>query len=222
MKERPLLFSSEMVRAILDGRKTQTRRVIKHWPPKINLPFDVRGDWPIGHNTIARAGIYQPKSNPLGALSVIAENGNLLGIKPYEFRWICPYGKPGDRLWVRETWRELIDFGAPGDSSSSNYCEYRADNKPDFDPDVKWCSPIFMPRWASRITLEIVKVRAERLQDITDTNGMYEGWTCDPKNLNYLPRIWFSELWERINAKRGYSWESNPWVWVIEFKKEQL
>lgn len=140
----------------------------------------------------------------------------------------CPYGVPGDRLWVRETWglhpdvdeQLKEDHCAPAsiDLDDAQHVGYRADQSGAWAVK-KWRPSIFMPRWASRITLEVVNVRVERVQEITDTGGMREGWKCDPNNLDYLPRQWFRDLWDSINANRGYSWESNPWVWVIEFRR---
>jgi len=123
MKERPIIFSGESVLAILEGRKTQTRRVIKNWPPEINLPNRVYGDWPIGHNLIAEPGIYTSLSNPLGALSVLVD-GQELGVKPGEFEWVCPYGKPGDRLWVRENYMVQV---APCKTYPKGEVKYAAD-----------------------------------------------------------------------------------------------
>jgi hypothetical protein len=163
MNERPILFSGEMVRAILEGRKTQTRRVIK---PQLRINYK------------------------------------------------CPYGQPGDRLWVRETWQcfkpnteEIIN----PNTVNIRALAYRATN----EWRGKWRPSIHMPRWASRITLEITAVRVERLQDIGEVDAMREGDpTCENTHID-----WFRALWDSINAKRGYSWESNPWVWVVEFQR---
>ena len=171
MKERPILFSGPMVRALLDGSKTQTRRVIK---PR-HLAF---------FNQNAAAMLNDWNERPL------------------------PYGKPGDRLWVRETWHDA--------SSSLHSCAlYRADGI-DLHWD-KWTPSIHMPRWASRITLEITSVRVERLQDISEADAQAEGITsaecleCD----GFVNA--FSKLWEQINGPG--SWDANPWVWAIEFRR---
>lgn len=200
MKERPIIFNSDEVRAILDGRKTIMRRVIKPQPYEIAYR-DVYGndesacfwrgeeheDWP------------RPKD--------------------------CPYGVPGDRLWVKETWR--LPYGAP-----NRWVDYKADDARD---GFKWCSPVRMPRWASRIMLEIVSIRVERLQDISEEDALAEGirrishgmdgeyfhfsrTEADPKNWCF-PDDAFRELWDSINAKRSYRWDTNPWVWVIWFKR---
>ena len=182
MKERPILFSGPMVKAILDGRKTQTRRVVR---PK---------EW----------------ANPAG--------------RPLLNR--CPYGAPGDKLWVRESWRPR----QPG------AVYYRADSY-DYQHDElraggavpQWRPSIHMPRWASRITLEVMAVRVERLQEISPDEATAEGaieWAtrCGRndaldgrvKGIPY-PINTFAELWDSINAKRT-QWLSNPWVWVIEFR----
>lgn len=177
MKERPIIFSTEMVRAILNDRKTQTRRVIKPQPLSLN-PY-LRG------NASIEIDIGQ-KHKP---------------------QWIkCPYGQPGDRLWVRESWH--IDEDDP----QNPY--YKAEEKhPEIFP--KWNSPIHMPRWASRITLEITKVRVERLQEISEYNALKEG--CQSE-LMFSARTNFIGLWNSLH-KKEYRWEDNPWVWVVSFKR---
>lgn len=191
MNEKPIIFSGEMVRAILEGRKTQTRRTLKN-PPLDILPMKAPNMW-----------VTLATRDP--------NHGQVIA---------CRFGKPGDRLWVRESFRELIDLGAETDSSS-NYYEYKADGLPDYNPEVKWRRSIHMPREASRINLEIVGVRVERLQDIDNHESWREGipefgkWI---KNEGEA-RDEFSRLWNKINDDRGYGWGVNPWVWVVEFKK---
>lgn len=193
--ERPILFSGPMVRAILEGRKTQTRRVIEPQPQKLNAAeFKWRDglcdlDWMLNH---------------------------------------CRYGQPGDRLWVREA-----------------FCNYGSG--PVFRADVKdgsggpWKPAIHMPRSVSRIELEVVGVRVERVQQISEEDAQAEGTVIheNPKcgiglgrhMYAYSPgnhHEWeltatqaYCRLWDSINADRGYSWEKNPWVWVIEFKRAE-
>lgn len=184
MKERPILFSGPMVRAILEGRKTQTRRVCK-----LNL-----------HEM---------------ALWIANQSSNNPNVKVR-----CPYGQPGDRLWVRE----MHYIG--GD----NLVAYRADSVATFDRkeffrwddewDGDWRPSIHMPRWASRILLEIVSVRVERLQDISEADALAEGMTF-PEGLEHgeCPKTAFWALWGNINGPQ--SWHENPWVWVIEFQRVQ-
>lgn len=211
MKERPILFSASMVRAILDGRKAQTRRVVKPQPGKVT-----------------------PAGRPL----FFQHGGTGRRIIPN-----CPYGQPGDRLWVKETfwaygrWEtrfskkkgrdewHFIDMTRECDRSY----QYAADN-----PDVPaahdrsgvnpgWWkrSPLFMPRHVSRIMLEITDVRVERLNDISEQDALEEGITYNDIPNNGLDpmraRTWFRGLWESING--GGSWDKNPWVWVIELKR---
>lgn len=189
-----------MVRAILEGRKTQTRRVVKPQPTHFNfLKFPSNGSdlrqWPI---------------------------------TPHGDNLPCPYGKPGDGLWVREAWRKSV--------SQYESVYYRADEEYNTGKEWGWKPSIHMPRWASRITLEIVSVRVERLQDITMESVVSEGIGFHISNLgarNSSPtRLYeafpdreggytnakeaFGALWDSINRKK-YPWESNPWVWVIEF-----
>jgi hypothetical protein len=173
MKEQPILFKAETVRAILEGRKTQTRRIIK--------------------SQSTTSEIYQRPDE----LWIYTINGVGVGL-PFK----CPYGQIGDRLWVRETW-------AP--SYHGEDCIYRADPDDEiFKFTGKWKPSIFMPRWASRINLEITNVRAERLQDITEEAAQAEG--CESRDS-------FKSIWDSINGGRSFGWDSNPWVWVIEFKK---
>lgn len=222
IKERPILFKGEMVRAILEGRKTQTRRVVK-----------------------------LPKNHVWGNFfdgQVCPENDlSSLGYPVDELR--CPYGQTGDRLWVRETWQgPLVDDDIeerPVDLESPKYCAYAADGSkaPEFmDADDnlqrRWRPSIHMPRWASRITLEITGVRVERLQKISDANAISEGveghyieddWYWRNYRLTdeeaavspmlTCPRESFRSLWESISGPG--SWMENPWVWVIEFKRVQ-
>ena len=171
-KERPILFSGEMVRAILDGKKTQTRRVAK----------GVALEW------LDDAG-FDPE--------FVAKDNDL-----------CPYGKVGDRLWVRETWGML-----PHPKQASQII-YKADNEIDLD---KWKPSIHMPRWVSRIVLEITDIRIERVQDITASDIKMEG--VDVFGDDLVKKTLFSDLWNKINAKRGFGWDKNPWVWVVTFKR---
>ena len=185
---RPILFKDEMVRAILDGRKTQTRRVMKP-QPEGGLDF----------TPFAPFGVVNGKGNPL----------------------ICRHGQPGDRLWVRETWQHLHNEGQKADQfeqwqQNSIDCFYLADeSSPNNKPmSGRWRPSIHMPRWASRITLEITDVRVERLQDISNEDAVAEG-IGTPCDMRYAALDAFKPLWESINGPD--SWEANPWVWVIEY-----
>jgi hypothetical protein len=218
VKERPILFSGPMVRAIVEDRKTQTRRAVKSWPPQVILPSEVRGDF-IFAATIAPAGAYEPTINPYGAVSVTAWNGEKLGVKPGEFFWDCPYGRLGDRLWVRETWGEDSVTGWSEfhrREMDADFLVFRADGE---RKGVRWRPSIHMPRANSRITLEITGVRVERLQEISEQDAKAEG--ADPmKNQGeYAYRGGFEELWDSINGPRGLGWVANPWVWVLEFRR---
>ncbi len=182
-KERPILFSGPMVRAILEGRKTQTRRVAKTSPSSSSST---------GHFVHLSHG-----------RSIETDERAL----PF-----CPYGQPGDRLWVRETWAKA---GEVGDD-----IEYRADNP---DPlGAKWRPSIHMPRWASRITLEITGVRVERLTSISSEDARAEGieWNEGPFRCGHTNHVSaFKSVWESINGKG--SWSADPWVWVIDFKPQE-
>ena len=202
MKERPVLFSGPMVRAILAGTKTQTRRVIKP----------------------------QPKTEYAGSF------GNFDAGFGYVFsgedKWrYCPYGGPGDSLWVRETWAVAECFDAIKPSKlnlTARNVEYRAGPKKIGYLGLvrgKWRPSIHMPKWASRITLDITDVRVERLQGISEEDAIAEGCgnvhaTGVGKNGANFDMLWddsgFAMLWESINGKE-YPWESNPWVWAVGF-----
>ena len=208
-KERPILFSAPMVRALLDGSKTQTRRVVKPQPV-----YDGRfaGGWKLkgkkGHEAATCS-------------SLIAE--------------VCPYGQPGDRLWVREAWRTYRgnDATPPRDLTTAHRIWYEADDRCNAAAG-KLRPSMFMPRWASRITLEVTGVRVERLQDISEADSVAEGierqedglgWKRGPISSDHpntatrtaFPRLAYQSLWEQINGPD--SWEATPWVWAIEFKR---
>lgn len=208
MKERPILFSGPMVRAILNGRKTVTRRVAK----------------PIKHPDLGN--IYAP-----GALVLEKEPQHVIDRA-------CPYGQPGDRLWVRESHAMVFEvdipegrprgpigrMGSPGRPDWKSRYVYRADGEMpnvqwhhvgDSQP-VRWTPSIHMPRAASRILLEITSVRVERLQDITNEQAIAEG-IGEPLDERYAVQDEFRPLWESING--AGSWDANPWVWVVEFKR---
>lgn len=207
MKERPILFSGPMVRAILEGRKTQTRRVIhtgwfdqSHWDIK-----------PLDACTVLRSSETGIVFNtPGGSLA-----------KSMQDRVIrCPYGGPGDRLWVRETFSVRLDC-EPGTPKAIHYLAYKAD---DVDLGMAWHSmsnwkpSIHMPRWASRLTLEIVGVRAERVREISHKDALAEGVAYNVSEPDGAPLPRFRALWNSINDARGFGWDVNPWVWVVEFK----
>ena len=174
MKERPIIFSGPMVRAILDGRKTQTRRVFKfretNQPPSCPDRFDPKA-------------VTQP----------------------------CPYGAPGDRLWVRESHH----ISTPRHDGDTGSVEYRADYCDELARGIHWRSPVCMPRWASRIDLEIVSRRVERLDEITPDDCRAESQPAGNNDIGV--RYGFGQQWEADNGPG--SWAENPWVWVVEFKR---
>lgn len=206
MKERPILFSERMVRAILDGRKTQTRRVLK--PQPCRLP-----DFNVGRLSI------KIKGSIYGAFS------------PDCPRIACPYGQPGDRLWVRETWAPADEMLYNSRAEPARIIAYPADRyaydyNAEYAPDttdwnfnkLRKKPSIHMPRWASRITLEITGVRVERLQDISEADAMAEGIEREFAHGEDLG--WKNHLWHGHFGKYGPgSWEANSWVWVIEFRR---
>lgn len=196
MKERPILMSGPMVRAILAGTKTQTRRAVKL--KRADGAEILYATWQGGADYIT------PSSG-----HVKTEGRARFILKPeYEYYASCPYGVPGDRLWVRETFADTpsLLFATP---------RYRADFHPEFETNEwDWRPSIFMPRRFSRITLEITDVRVERVQDISQADACAEG---TPPIKGLAERDAYQVLWESINGPG--SWAANPWVWVIEFKK---
>jgi hypothetical protein len=252
MKERPILFSGPMVRAILEGRKTQTRRTITPDPKRIHAKY--------ADCSIETARIF--RNDATGRIK-------------------CPYGQPGDRLWVRETFWAQHDFtdSEYGEGASLGPC---LDLGKDFHPGIQYCATpehldppregqkvdqyttcepgdwwlpppddwngksdyrsegtwtflpwgkgrfsklpsIHMPRWASRLLLQVTSVRVERVQEISPHDALAEGveylYRDDSPPSKEITVSAFRNLWDSINAKRGYSWQSNPWVWVVEFEK---
>ncbi len=189
MKEKPIIFNSEMIRAILDDRKTQTRRIVKPQPSKenhISWGISERPFWYEMHRSF-----------------VVQE------IK-------CPYGKLGDRLWVRESfgYDAVIVKGA-----GNKNIKYKVSASGFELENYKWKPSIHMPRWASRITLEITDIRVERLREISLDDINSEGVKINTYPYGKVEgMVYFRELWNSI-AKDKYKWQDNPWVWVIEFKR---
>lgn len=220
MKERPILFSAPMVRAIIDGRKTQTRRVVKPQPA-------LNGNW----MEWCHKGVLITEQNV--AWHPFAE-GFPRALASKGLGYLCPYGQPGDRLWVRETWMpdgprdgtwdDFAFFGCKGSPFSMIPEQYRTPahviHRASWDGSemTGWKPSIHMPRWASRITLEITGVRVERLKDISDADAAAEGFVDEGTGREWKSgRQRFGELWESINGPG--SWNANPWVWVVEFKR---
>jgi hypothetical protein len=237
VKERPVIFSGPMVKAILEGRKTQTRRICK---PACDMGGELAGSV---HPAKESGWIaWWPGNDPgLADFTKLA----------YQDGFQCPYGKPGERLWVRESaYISQPNFGLPEDATHKDYdgqprvVSYTVDMGFDAkrcaqDYGVK-CSPsIHMPRWASRITLEITSVKVERLQEISDEDCKAEGiehnWLgsdpCPPEYADewerygsdleaepcYSPKESFQTLWETIHGPD--SWATNPWLWCISFRR---
>jgi hypothetical protein len=191
--EKPILFSADMINAILEGRKTQIRRVIKM--PK----------WSTGNWSDFELDEYDV---PL----VICKKTSCLG----EIK--SPYGKINDTLWVRETWRTEYRFNdiAPSKLSEDSKLQWKADMRTSHVDGVKfgkWRPSIFMPRWASRITLKINNVGVEHLRAISYTDIKAEG---------VQNKISWIDLWNNINEVHGNGWDSDPWVWVVKFSKNPL
>lgn len=225
-RERPILFSAPMVRALLAGTKTQTRRVVKPRPPtEKDFPHSVFGMSPAVADGIKmysmddyeRLAKHPTEWELFGSVGVARDGG-------FPKRYRCPYGAPGDRLWVREAWagyREKV-AGVRGDVP---IVAYRATDEDDYLPGMPWRPSIYMPRWASRITLRVTDVRVERLNDISEADALAEGalpsWRdgtpIKHDGTGAICREAYAELWEHINGPG--SWAGNPWVWVVSFER---
>jgi len=224
VKEHPILFSGPMVRAILNGTKTQTRRAITR--PHIiteEEDFEYRDSW-------------------------IDSEGNCCAVE--DALSLCPYGQPGDALWLKENfWKDSrVDYANPPreifyDATPEIALDHmgaimhatylggekvsREDSLRNLETNKFWSRKpsIHMPRWASRITLEVTDVRVERIHSITDEDVLREGVLLQHiekyrkfLHPNDIHGTAFGELWDSINAKRGFPWKDNPWVWVVSFK----
>lgn len=233
-EERPILFSGAMVRAILDGRKTQTRRVVKRLPPEHPAPEYIY----LGNCYYIGKWCWQDQHGSCSCRDGVH----------------CRYGVPGDRLWVRETWCNPAEAGVlyAADCTEKQLADERRIRRIAGDivktyPDGAWKPSIHMPRWASRITLEVSGVRAQRVQEITEEDAIAEGvepWSmtaqdiadmqisdCSPQEKelarllgpgSFSHKATFQMLWDELNLERGYGWNKNPWVWVIEFRRVNL
>lgn len=218
MKEHQILFSAPMVRAILDGRKTQTRRIMNPQPTKMGVVM--HPGFAIGTASTDEGCVY--------------------------WKWPCRHGTPGTPLWVRETWAPVLLNpvtadrawwpgrepwpGIPAGRDRSlipdgqipqqkyNRIIYRADGEMPGGFKQQWKPSIFMPRWASRITLEVTGVRVERLGEISEADAKDEGVRPVLPLIDNAHRVDFKALWDKINGKRA-DWMSNPWVWVVEFRR---
>ena len=247
VKERPILFSAPMVRAILAGAKCHTRRIAKPQPPSVEAVRAKAGDG--YHLSDAGApGMWRV----MGPVWAVRE---LMAGNPVDARaradvgpqWRCPYGVPGDRLWVKEGHAIRADVDPKVDlAKARQYLIYRADHDGDLGMEWhsygRWRPSIHMPRWASRITLEIAEVRVQRLQAISTLDAMAEGVEPRPNAAGVLSyTTGFHRLWDEINGERrlrveeideggptgrwrtvidrSAAWESNPWVWALTFKR---
>ena len=227
IRERPILFSGPMVRAILEGRKTMTRRVVKPQPHA-------------GVNAVKWQDVIITGCNTQGQSGFAMMRGGVIESEAIR----CPYGTPGDRLWVRETFGFGSGFGGKTrkvfykcsrhDVPAAYCCDWGPDDPSNgyIAPDDHWRPSIHMPRWASRITLEITGVRVERLLEISEQDAIAEGvervrYANDPHDAGFRDylgdvvlrsaRHSFETLWVKINGRE--SWDANPWVWVVEFRR---
>lgn len=238
MRERPILFSGPLVQAVRDDRKTQTRRVIVPQP---------RNPQTFGASPIWGFGVPRPHVDPQQRYRIHAAFVGADGQR--EDRWLpCPYGRAGDQLWIRETWWCMKQLGG---TYQREKLVHRADAglpMRDYSRlEGKWRPSIFMPRWASRVSVELVEIRAEPLQAITEADAEAEGITrctkdgrlwkwgvadhdgCPGGALGWPWDRWcpspiaaFRQLWDDRNGGRGagaYRWDANPFVWVLTFRR---
>lgn len=208
-KSRPIIFTGESVRQILAGKKTQSRRVVKPQPPK---QFS-EGDCALLVNSINSRWAFS-RIYVMGIIAEVYPADPLPGIS-------CPYGDVGSLLWVKETWSPLERSGdaVDGIKFQSDGVFVEIENTADAatkwvvaannDHSGKWRSPLFMPRWASRLTLEITSVQVERLSGISEADAIAEGCTGVQQ---------FKDRWQIINGKK-HPWASNPWVWKLTFRR---
>ena len=218
MTERPILFSGPMVRAIITGHKTVTRRLI-------TVPWGKKG----------RALPFPPYyDGGDGTLHVADEYGDWHDFAKHVR---CPYGRAGDRLWVRETWQVVTGWQVGDLGAAVRYqdmgikaCQMPEDKAlPLCLTWDRWRPSIHMPHWASRLTLEVTGIRVERLQELTGEDALAEGVTLPPGGkaetfaILRHARSSFASLWDEISGDRpGASWEANPWVWVISFRRVEV
>lgn len=222
---KPILMTTEMVKAIFEDRKTQTRRVIKPQPEKCK------------GSAGESIGVFTPLYKMPYGIDITEERMICKTIKEYD---VCPYGKVGNRLWVRETWcdpnNEGLNVFYKADFPYYYNNQHGDRVKMEVD-ELKWKPSIFMPKNYSRITLEITDIRVEKIKDTSEDDCMLEGIDMETDHASLCINIEdctayendlidgsaiktvFSKLWDKINRKRGYGWGVNPWVWVIEFKQ---
>ncbi|EPL6802835.1 hypothetical protein WJI42_001149 [Klebsiella aerogenes] len=206
-----MIFNSEMVRAILDGRKTQTRRIVKGTDGAVKFckEWDINGE----------------------EIFVVLGEKDHTGMNPVFGAISCPFGAVGDRIWVRETWAEAGACAPDLKLYRANYPEHVPSIYENVPPaeEIRWTPSIHMPRWASRILLEITDVRVEQLNAISEEDARAEGIIdggclncgepepCGCANPEPDATDAFAYLWQSIYGQEN--WNANPWVWVIEFKR---
>jgi len=235
MKMKPILFSTPMIFALLEGRKTMTRRVIDHMGNGMHYG-NLLCDWGLSEKPYIKDGLLYWE------LQTAVDDSRMFKIKPKY--------QSGDLLYVQETWKVdsaadhllnmAIDFKAlqSGHSQAEVLCNFTPDRYKKFRKYYQkngWQSPYFMPCEAARLFLRVKNVRVERVQDITEGDALKEGVTGVPcshagcgvygcedcMNSGWIepPQVEFMDLWDRLNKSRGYGWEVNPWVWVYEFER---
>jgi hypothetical protein len=236
VKERPVTFSEAEVLAVLDGRKTQMRRVLEPQPPSDETTRKAHQSYSLGPMVARSVGAYSlnhydrlPKEP--GAFDVSGSVGFVRDACG-QTEWTCPLGVPGDRLWVRERWalediegEQRVIWHSDLEAAWRTRLTETFFMEPGYEPG-RWLPPSRMPRWAARLTLEISRVRVERLQQITEADaiaeGVYEEFEMDLADFvrgvkaQSTYKLGFKHAWQRAHG--GESWASDPWVWVIDFE----
>ena len=215
-KERPILFNTEMVKAILDGRKTQTRRIIKP-QPKGMCEWDQKEIF----ENIQKQNHVDYEGNHFFAFHYDDKESQFVK---------CPFGKVGDRFWVKENYRTLcnVDMFKPSHLNLGDPILYQSDGSMKkanhhavfSSASFGKCRPsIFMMKWMSRINLEITNIRVERIGSISIDDAKKEGVDCSKSPGAHY--ILFQRLWDSIYEKQGLGFDANPWVWIVDFKRVQ-
>ncbi len=232
-------MSADSVRAILEGRKTQSRRVVKHQPCRSLPHTKTVGEGLHSLDIVHPLGWSWHPNGPNGWRAFAVDLADVLESMVQR----CPYGRAGDRLWVKESWMQLYEADNEGGLTclppsfeptrrALRRAKYRATDTAPANFAASWRGPLLMPRWASRLTLELTEVRVEPVQDLSEADARAEGMTLEalrgtvnghPATVHAMSHVQrYIWEWDTLNAKRGFAWASNPWVWVLTFRRVEV